>query len=163
MAEISPFSQQFREAMAHLSSAVSIVTSEGQAGKVGITVSSVCSVTDSPATLLFCINQNSQLHDVIKQNGRVCVNVLNHQQEELAKHFACMLPSTMEERFEWDIWQPNTQQPSLKDAVAALQGKITNHYTVGTHTIFIVELDHIQTIPQTSLVYFARQFKAVEI
>ena len=69
----------------------------------------------------------------------------------------------MEERFEWDIWQPNTQQPSLKDAVAALQGKITNHYTVGTHTIFIVELDHIQTMPQTSLVYFARQFKAVEI
>ena len=34
---------------------------------------------------------------------------------------------------------------------------------MGTHTIFIVELDHIQTMPQTSLVYFARQFKAVEI
>ncbi len=156
--------QQFRNAMAHLPSAVSIVTSHGSAGKVGMTISSVTSVTDSPATLLFCINQNSDLHDIIKQNGKVCVNVLNHQQETLAKHFAAMLESTMEERFSWDIWKVGKSgQFALKEAIASLHGKIIDTHAVGTHTIFIVQLDEIDTQPQTGLIYFARQFKFLEI
>ncbi|OOH92352.1 4-hydroxyphenylacetate 3-monooxygenase, reductase component [Pasteurellaceae bacterium 15-036681] len=161
---ISEFSQQFRDAMAHLSSAVSIVTSNGIAGKVGLTVSSVCSVTDSPATLLFCVNQSSDLHDVIKQNGKVCINVLNNEQEELAKHFACMLCSTMEERFAWDIWkESDAKQLMLEGAISSLVGNIVDTHAVGTHTIFLVELSQIQVNPKDSLVYFGRQFKAVEL
>lgn len=162
MAEISLFTQQFREAMAHLCAAVSIVTSNGKAGKVGITVSSVCSVTDTPPTLLFCVNQNSTLHDVIQQNGKVCINVLHPKQEELAKHFAGMMDSTMAERFEWDIWcESDCQQMRLKEAISALQGDIIDSYTVGTHSVFFVKLTDIQVKTGDALVYFARQFKHV--
>ncbi len=48
-------SLKFREAMAHLSSAVSIVTTNGVAGKAGLTVSSVCSVTDSHQRSYFAL------------------------------------------------------------------------------------------------------------
>lgn len=152
--------QQFRDAMAHLATAVSIVTSKGKAGKIGITVSSVTSVSDSPATVLFCVNQNSELHNVLIENGEVCINVLAAKHEELAKHFAGMLGSTMAERFEWDIWQDDIK---LKDAVANLSGKVISTYSVGTHSIFIVELNEIATQPQAALAYFARQFKLLEI
>lgn len=155
---------QFREAMAHLSSAVSIVTSNGKAGKVGLTVSSVCSVTDTPPTLLFCINQSSDVHDIILQNGKVCINVLSHEQEEMAKHFACMLCSSMEERFGWDVWQEGFDgQAVLQGAISALQGEIVDTHSIGTHTLFLVELKHIDVSPNTSLVYFGRQFKGVTI
>lgn len=158
------FSQQFRDAMAHLSAAVHIVTSNGEAGKVGITVSSVTSVSDSPPTLLFCINKSSELHDVLKKNGKVCVNVLNHQQEELAKHFACMLNSTMEERFEWDIWQQGQYDvPLLKEAISHLEGEIVETYPVESHSIFIVRVSQIYCQPQHGLVYFSRQFKKIDI
>lgn len=164
MADISPFSHQFREAMAHLCAAVSIVTSNGCAGKVGITISSVCSVTDTPPTLLFCVNQSSTLHDIIKQNGKVCINVLNPQHEALAKHFAGMLDSTMDERFEWDIWQESdSRQPILKDAVSALQGYIIDSHSVGTHSVFFVKLTDIQVKTGDALVYFARQFKTLSL
>lgn len=157
-------SLQFREAMAHLSSAVSIVTTNGVAGKAGLTVSSVCSVTDSPPTLLFCINKNSHVHDIIQQNGKVCVNVLSHEQEDLAKHFAAILESTMEERFGWDIWNNGfDEQPVLRSAISALQGNIVDAHSVGTHTIFVVELSHIDVEPNHSLVYFGRQFRSVSI
>lgn len=152
--------QEFRHAMAHLTSAVSVVTSQGAAGKVGMTVSSVTSVSDSPATILFCVNQNSGLHDIIKQNGTVCVNVLSAEQEEIAKYFAAMLESTMEERFSWDIWRDDIK---LNNAVANLSGKITGCHTVGTHSIFIVELDEIHCEPKASLCYFARQFKSLAV
>lgn len=161
---MADFSQQFRDAMAHLSAAVSIVTTNGEAGKIGITVSSVTSVSDNPPMLLFCINQNSELHDVLKQNKKVCVNVLNAQQVALAKHFAGMEQSTMAERFEWDIWHHNPQGvPRLKEAIANLDGEIIDSYTVGSHSIFIVALSNIDSTPNHSLVYFARQFKTVEI
>lgn len=152
--------QQFRNAMAHLVAAVSIVTSNGKAGKIGITVSSVTSVSDSPATLLFCVNKNSELHDVLIENGTVCVNVLAAEQEELAKHFAGMLGSTMAERFAMDIWQDEIK---LKNAVSNLSGKITATHSVGTHSIFIVALDEIKTNPKAALGYFARQFKSLDI
>ncbi|WP_373818185.1 4-hydroxyphenylacetate 3-monooxygenase, reductase component [Glaesserella sp.] len=161
---MSDLSQQFRDAMAHLCSAVSVVTSNGEAGTVGMTVSSVCSVSDSPATVLFCVNQSSELHDIIKQNGKVCINILNAEQQELAKHFAAMLDSTMDERFEWDIWdESEAQQILLRDAVANLEGEIIDSHIVGTHSIFIVRLSDIQVEPKAGLIYFARQFNVVEI
>lgn len=154
----------FRNAMAHLASAVSIVTTNGIKGKAGITVSSVCTVTDEPPTLLFCINRQSQLHDVIKLNKKVCINILNHQQQELAKHFACILDSSMEERFNWDIWtQGNNELPVLEQAVANLQGDIIEHYQHGTHSIFIVQLHTLDVQPNHALTYFARQFKTISL
>lgn len=159
---MATFSQHFREAMAHLSAAVNIVTSNGAAGKIGITVSSVTSVSDSPPTLLFCVNKQSELHDVLQQNQDVCVNVLNHQQADLAKHFAGMTESTMAERFEWDIWDDNALGvPRLRGAISNLDGKIVAAHPVGTHSIFIVELSDIHCSANDSLVYFARQFKTV--
>ena len=161
MSDLSP---QFRDAMAHLCSAVSIVTSNGEFGTVGMTVSSVTSVSDKPATLLFCVNQSSELHDIIKQNGKVCINVLNAEQQALAKHFACMLDSSMDERFSWDIWdESEAQQLLLRDAVANLEGEIIDSHGIGTHSIFIVQLSDIQVQPQPSLVYFARQFNSVDL
>lgn len=161
---MAEFSQQFREAMAHLSAAVHIVTSNGTAGKVGITVSSVASVSDSPPTLLFCVNQSSELHDVLKQNGKVCVNVLNHEQAELAKHFAGMLDSTMAERFDWAIWDEGQHSvPLLQNAISRLQGEIVEAKTVGSHSVFFVQLSEIECEPKHGLIYFARQFKTAEI
>lgn len=161
---MAEFSQQFRDAMAHLAAAVHIVTSNGEAGKVGITVSSVTSVTDSPPSVLFCVNQNSELHDVVKQNGKVCINVLSHEQADLAKHFAGMSGSTMEERFSWDQWNEGQHGvPLLRDAVSCLQGEIVESYPVGSHSIFIVRLSDISHSPKHGLIYFSRQFKTAEI
>lgn len=44
--------QDFRDAMARLGSAVNIITTDGPAGRAGFTASAVCSVTDTPPTLL---------------------------------------------------------------------------------------------------------------
>jgi len=67
----------FLEGMSRAASTVSIVTSDGPAGKVGVTVSAMSSVSaDSERpSLLVCVNKNSRSADVIRENGRFCVNV----------------------------------------------------------------------------------------
>ena len=52
----------FRNAMSLLTSAVSVVTTAGMADRHGFTASAVCSVTDTPPTLLVCMNKTSRSH-----------------------------------------------------------------------------------------------------
>ncbi|WP_339487267.1 4-hydroxyphenylacetate 3-monooxygenase, reductase component [Pseudomonas sp. EL_65y_Pfl2_R95] len=154
----------FRNAMAQLPAAVNIITTNGPSGRCGITASAVCSVTDSPPTVLVCLNRNSAMHDIFQSNGKLCINVLCSDQEDLAKHFAGMTQVTMEERFAWDIWNAgNTDLPVLRSALVSLEGRISECKSVGSHSVLFVELDQISTREQgDSLVYFNRLFHRVE-
>ena len=44
----------FREGMSRLGAAITVLTSDGPAGRHGMTASAVVSVTDSPPTLIVC-------------------------------------------------------------------------------------------------------------
>lgn len=160
MAELDPEKQNFRSAMAHLSAAVNVVTTNGPGGRTGITVSAVCSVTDDPPTVLVCVNQSSYTHDIFAKNGRVCVNVLGAEHEELAMHFAGATRIPMEERFGWDMWDHDTDDvPILKDALVALVGRITGHTVRGSHSVMFVEIERtVLHEDSAGLVYFKRQF-----
>lgn len=54
---------------------------------------------------MVCINANSAMNPVFQGNGKLCVNVLNHEQELMARHFAGMTGMAMEERFSLSCWQ----------------------------------------------------------
>jgi flavin reductase (NADH) len=152
--------KDFRQAMAHLGAAVNVITTDGERGRCGITASAVCSVTDTPPTLLVCINRASTMHQVFEGNGRVCVNVLPGEHETLARHFAGQTEVPMAERFNLQVWDDGEQGvPVLRDALASLQGNIVEMKQVGSHSVMFVE---VQTIKLRSdgegLVYFSRAF-----
>ncbi len=161
---LDPKQLAFRNAMAHMSAAVNIITTDGEAGRCGITATAVCSVTDTPPTVMVCVNRNSAMNAVFKANGRLCVNVLTGDQEEAAKHFAGMTGVAMEERFALDPWNTGSQGvPVLDGALANLQGRIVESQEIGTHSVLLVELDDIQVRDEgDSLVYFSRAFRRVE-
>ncbi|MGF6767704.1 flavin reductase (NADH) [Paraburkholderia sp. GAS199] len=152
--------QRFRDAMSRLAAAVNVITTDGDGGRCGITASAVCSVTDSPPTMLVCINQTSFVHDVLRQNGNVCINVLGATSQETAKTFAGMTGCSMAERFEHTAWQPGVLPvPVLSDAIVRLEGTVDDIKTVGTHSVMFVRIHHIDLHEtRDSLVYFARQF-----
>ena len=154
---------RFREAMASLSAAVNIVTTEGEAGQCGITATAVCSVTDTPPSLMVCINAGSAMNPVFRGNGRLCVNVLNHEQELMARHFAGMTGMAMAERFSQSCWQRGPlQQPVLKGALASLEGRISQVQTIGTHLVYLVEVENIILSDDGhGLIYFRRRFHPV--
>lgn len=154
----------FRNAMAQLPAAVNIITTSGEGGRCGITASAVCSVTDQPPTVLICMNRSSAMHGVFTKNGNLCINVLNSDQEELARHFAGMTKVPMEERFQWDIWKEGTLgMPMLRDALVNLEGTIKNCLDVGSHSVMFVELHNVALREKGgSLVYFNRIFHQVQ-
>src|SRR5437868_14823449 len=78
----------FRDAMSRLGAAVHVVTSAGPAGRTGFTATAVASVSDTPATLLVCLNRRSVSAPVVSQNGVFCVNTLGAGEEAIADLFA---------------------------------------------------------------------------
>ncbi|CAG7585895.1 4-hydroxyphenylacetate 3-monooxygenase, reductase component [Rhodococcus opacus] len=166
MPELTTMQSIFRTAMANLPAAVNIVTTDGPAGRCGMTVTAVCSVTDSPPTALVCVNQNSAMHNVFRNNGRVGINVLSGDDEELAMHFAGATQVAMADRFQWDIWEEDTDDgvPILRAAHVVLAGRIADSKTVGSHSVMFVELDRVQTREHgDSLVYFQRKFHRLSV
>lgn len=85
--ELSESQLAFRSAMANLSAAVNVVTTDGPAGRAGV---AVCARVRSrtPRRPYCCASTASRSHDVVLANGRVCINVLGATQEDLAMHFA---------------------------------------------------------------------------
>lgn len=153
----------FREAMAHLPAAVNILTTDGSNGRCGVTLSAVCSVTDEPPTVLVCVNRSSAMHDVFKANGRVGLNVLGGDQQELALHFAGATKVAMAERFTWDIWDRTHDVPVLKDALVTAVGTIKETVPMGSHSVLFVGIEQIRTrAGGQSLVYFSRAFHRLD-
>jgi flavin reductase (NADH) len=157
---VSDERKQFRQAMAHLSAAVNVITTAGPFGRCGITASAVCSVTDSPPTLLICLNRTSAMHTAFAGNSRVCVNVLPGEHELLAKHFAGLTQLPMDARFDLPLWDEGEHGvPVLRDALASLQGEVVECKEVGSHSVIFVKATHIRVRSDgEGLVYFDRNF-----
>ena len=151
----------FRNAMSSLTTAVNVVTTEGTSGLHGFTASAVCSVTDTPPTLLVCMNQTSRSHAHFIENKILSVNVLGAQHEQISNAFASKLSS--EERFKQGSWtELATGAPILEDALVSFDCEIEQVQEVGTHSIFmcrVVAIKHSQQ--EESLVYFNRTYHQV--
>ena len=151
--------QAFRDGMAKLAAAVNIITSVGENGPVGFTASAVCSVTDSPPTLLVCINRNSQSHAAITTSKVLCVNTASGPHEELSMHFAGGIKE-MSARFAVTEWTTLvTGAPVLTEAAVAFDCRVTQVAEMGTHDVLFCEVLAIHEGGATEgLVYFGRKF-----
>jgi flavin reductase len=154
--------QTYREAMARFGAAVSVVTTDGPAGRFGFTASAVCSVTDDPATLLVCVNRKNDSHPALLANGVLCVNTLAAGQETISTLFGSA-DAAQDDRFAAGSWRTlTTGAPVLDGAVVAFDCRIDQMTEVATHTVIfahVVALRHGAT--HDGLVYFGRAYHPV--
>ncbi len=159
LAHVAP--EVFKQGMACLAGAVNIVTTDGPAGRAGFTATAVCSVTDTPPTLLVCLNRGSSAAKAVLENGVLCVNTTGPRHETAAMLFGGKTP--MEERFANAEWTPGPSgAPILTDAVVSFDCHITERQTVGTHEVLfceVVAVSHDAEAPASA--YFGRRFHAL--
>ncbi|ASV54915.1 MULTISPECIES: NADH-dependent FMN reductase RutF [Lelliottia] len=156
-----PDQQTFRDAMACVGAAVNIITTDGPAGQAGFTASAVCSVTDSPPTLLVCLNRGASVWPAFNENRTLCVNTLSAGQEPLSNLFGGKTP--MDQRFAAANWQTGeTGCPRLEDALASFDCRINQIVSVGTHDILFCDIVSITRHPAPQgLVWFDRGYHAL--
>ncbi len=161
---MSVSSQLFRDAMARLGAAVNIVTTDGAAGRAGLTASAVCSVTDDPPTLLVCLNRASRANATFKRNGVLCVNTLAADRRALSDAFAGKGALDTEARFALAGWGVlETGAPVLEEAaVVAFDCRISEVVEKGTHSVLFAEIAAIrQGAPGRALIWYGRGYHPV--
>ncbi|NTF09016.1 pyrimidine utilization flavin reductase protein F [Agrobacterium rubi] len=150
--------QDFRDAMSKMGAAVNIITTDGPAGRAGFAATAVCSVTDSPATLLICLNRTASVFNAVMENKVLCVNVLNAQHEKLSSLFGGKTP--VDERFAAAQWhQGVTGAPVLDDAMVSFDCVISDMQDIGTHRVLFCVVKSVRDSgADRALIYYKRAY-----
>ncbi|MBP0614986.1 flavin reductase [Jiella sp. KSK16Y-1] len=151
--------------MTRFAAAVSVVTTDGASGRRGVTVSSACSVSDDPATLLVCLNLSSADNAWFEENGVFAVNVMSARDEAIARGFAGEGKLPQPERFSRGSWSTGaTGAPMLDTALASFDCRLIDAKVIATHTVLIGEVVGLRTgAAAPSLVYLERGFHTLDI
>jgi flavin reductase (DIM6/NTAB) family NADH-FMN oxidoreductase RutF len=154
--------QVFREGMARLGAAVHIITTAGAGGATGLTATAVCSVSDSPATLLVCVNRSAMSGSIIAENGVFCVNTLAAGQEAIADYFA-KRSNDKSHVFAHEEWLTlATGSPVMESAVMSFDCRLIELKPVASHNIFFGAVEAVrQGAAGPALVYHERAYKQV--
>lgn len=132
--------------MSHAACTVNVVTTDGSAGRHGVTVSAMVSVSaDTPRpTLLVCIHHLSPVADALLQNGVFCVTVLREDQAHISDAFAGRSGAHGPEKFDCAEWSTQrTGAPRVTDALVAFDCRVTGSDRIGSHFVVLGSVEDI--------------------
>ncbi len=131
----------FAEGMRMLASGVTIVTTEHEGIKSGLTATAVCSLSAEPARLLTCINKSGESYKMISESRIFCINILAFDQVELAKCFAGLTYNSLEDRFTLGTWTNlKSGAPVLEGSLASFDCRANTILDSGSHGIIIGDI-----------------------
>jgi flavin reductase (DIM6/NTAB) family NADH-FMN oxidoreductase RutF len=141
-AEVS--AADFRHAIGHFATGVTIVTSIGVDGEpVGTTANAVTSLSLDPPLLLVCFDRSSFTLEAVREHGAFVVNVLGSRQRHLSANFARRgLAAT------WDDVRHHvgpTGSPRLDGVLAAIECTVHERLPGGDHEIIVGRVREVET------------------
>ncbi|MBV9380641.1 MAG: flavin reductase family protein [Streptosporangiaceae bacterium] len=135
---------EFRHAMGHFATGVTVVTSVGAGGEpVGTTASAVTSLSLDPPLVIVCFGLSSLTLDAVRSHGAFVVNVLAARQRHLSANFARRGLAAA-----WDGVRHRrgpTGSPRLDGVLAVLECTVEHSLPGGDHEIIVGRVRHVDT------------------
>ena len=138
--------ERFLGAMSRAACTVNVITTDGPAGRAGVTVSAMSPVSaDMPRpTLLICVHHLSPAAEKILENGCFCVNVLSHDQAGISDMFAGRRGERGRDRFACADWAAMPSgAPRVVDPLVGFDCLTATARRVGTHHVIFGEVGEI--------------------
>ncbi len=155
-----PIRAAFLEGMSRAAATVNVVTTDGPAGRAGVTVSAMSSVSaDGEApTMLVCVHHRSPAAETIIANGCFCANVLRDDQSDISDAFAGRIAQPGGDKFACADWRAMaTGAPRVVDPLTAFDCRVVSSERVGTHHVFIGEVREVFLAETGSPLIFANR------
>jgi flavin reductase len=130
----------FLEGMSRAAASVSVVTTDGAAGRGGVTVSAMTSISADGAnpTMLTCLNASSSVLPLVLENKCFCINVLNTGQTAISDVFSSRVPAPGGDKFNAvEIETLATGAPRIVPALVSFDCRLISAERIGTHHICI--------------------------
>ena len=153
----------FLHAMSRCAATVSVVTTDGTAGRAGVTVSAMTSVSadgDTP-TMLVCVNEGARAARPILANGCFAINVLEAGQQAVADTFAGRTDAA--DRFTDLPWSVLETGAPVLNGLAGFDCTVQSADLVGTHHVIIGAVQAVRVAEAGSpLIYGMRSYLRAE-
>ncbi|MBN9158322.1 MULTISPECIES: flavin reductase family protein [unclassified Microbacterium] len=152
--------EKFKGAFRHHPAGVALVTGVAPDGPVGLTLSSVASVSADPAVLVFSVTRATGSAGGILSAPSALVHFLVAGQEPIADAFA----RSGQPRFtpEQGFRTLPTGEPFLPSARVAVRGTIRETHPVGPSSLVLLDvLDVIEGTPGAPLLYVDRHYDSL--
>jgi flavin reductase (DIM6/NTAB) family NADH-FMN oxidoreductase RutF len=153
--------ERFRAAMRGTASGVAVLATDGSAGRAGVTVSTLCSLSLQPPSVIACVHRDSRALGRIMSNKAFVANVLAEDQKDIAEIFA--EPNLgFDIRFALGEWHTlATGAPALDGAIASFDCRLATTFDFGSHRILIGEVVEVAARRTNPLVYSGRMFQRI--
>jgi len=125
---------QFRQLLGRFATGVTILTTRDREGRpIGMTASSVASVSLRPPLVLVSVDKANDMHGALRTAQRFVLNVLAADQEALSRRFALDHP----DRFEGISYRETKHgMPVLEGVLASIECEKQGEAPGGDHTVF---------------------------
>jgi flavin reductase (DIM6/NTAB) family NADH-FMN oxidoreductase RutF len=135
---------EFRHAIGHFATGVTVVSSIGTDGRpVGTTASAVSSLSLDPPLVLVCFDRASLTLEAVRAHGAFVINVLTAPQRHLSANFA---RRGLGAAWEGVRHHPGpTGSPRLDGALAALECTVEHRLPGGDHEIVVGRVRDVET------------------
>ncbi|MGH7673517.1 MAG: flavin reductase family protein [Gemmatimonadales bacterium] len=125
----------FRQLLGRFATGVTVLTTRTPAGDpIGMTASSIASVSLDPPLLLVSVDRRHDMHAALDAAAHFVLNILAADQEALSRRFAADEP----DRFGGVGYRPNKQGIAMLDGVLAhIECEKRTAVPAGDHTVYL--------------------------
>lgn len=127
----------FRRAVGHFASGVTVVTARHEGCDYGITLSALSSLSMDPPMVLICVNRSAPSHDAIKNSGVFVAHLLARHQRRLAGQFSRPAAN----KFAGVTFTRSAAGPIvIARTLAHFVCRVAHTVPGGTHTVFLSDM-----------------------
>jgi flavin reductase len=147
--------------MRHAPACVAVLTVDADGERLGLTVSSLVSLSLEPPLVGVSISRQAAMHELLREAGGFAVSLLAGGQEWLAQHFARGVPPI-------GMWHGIATEegargaPLLVGALGWLECRTAAEHETGDHSFFVGEVEAVRLgEPAPPLVYHDGSYRAL--
>ena len=154
---------EFRRALGHFATGVTVITVEREAGLVhGMTANSFASVSLEPPLISVCVDHRARLLPFLKEKRRFGVSVLKQNQQGISEYFAGLeqdpdVQGRLGISFQW----AEERIPLLENVLCQLSCKLSGLHVAGDHTIVIAEVESAKLAEGEPLLFYRGQYHGI--
>ena len=139
---------------------VSILSIDADGDRMGVTVSSLVSLSLEPPLVGVSIGKEASCYELLRSAGRFAISLLGSEQDELARRFAAGYPPIV--HWEGVPTREGTVAPLIDGALGWIEAETRTEADAGDHTFFIADVLTIAHGPaRNALVYRESTYHSV--
>ena len=154
---------EFRKALGHFTTGVTVITVERGPGNIhGMTANSFTSVSLDPMLILVCVDHRAKMVHLLEKKKHFGVSVLKAGQEAISEYFAKGEQSAeAEERLSIHYRQTSSGIFVLENVLLQMSCRVVTSHVAGDHTIFIGAVQDAQMNEGEPLLYFRGEYRKI--